>query len=109
LSSAGQDHRRRTAYSDFWYGPGRERIQQEAKKSASVTETTIYVGNYERVTRGATVEHVHYLRGGGDVVAIRKQIVGGSTATRAAVPVSPVSRRRRIGVHSQPLFRAENS
>lgn len=71
------------AYSDFWYGPGRERIQQTAKKSASVTETTLYVGGaYEKVTRGATIEHVHYIRGGGDTVAIQKKIVGGTTETR---------------------------
>lgn len=39
-------------------------------------------GAYEKVTRGATVEHVHYIRGGGDVVAIQKKTVGGSTETR---------------------------
>ncbi len=55
------------AYSEFWYGPGRERIQQTAKKNAAVTETTLYVGGaYEKVTRGATTEHVHYIRGGGE-------------------------------------------
>lgn len=71
------------AYSDFWYGPGRERIQQTAKKSASVTETTLYVGGaYEKVTRGSTTEHVHYIRGGGYTVAIQKKIVGGTTETR---------------------------
>jgi RHS repeat-associated protein len=70
-------------YSDFWYGPGRERIQLTAKKSASVTETTLYVGGlYEKVTRGSTVEHVHYIPGGGHTVAIQKKTVGGSTETR---------------------------
>jgi len=70
-------------YSDFWYGPSRERIQQTAKKSASVTETTLYVGGvYEKVTRGATVEHVHYIPGGGGTVAVWKRIAGGSTEVR---------------------------
>jgi len=70
-----------SVYSDFWYGAGRERIRQFAQKSASTSEATTYVGGlYEKFTRTVsgtpTTEHVHYVRGAGQAVAIVKRISG---------------------------------
>lgn len=70
-----------STYSDFWYGPGRERIRQFAQKSGTTSENTLYVGGlYEKFTRtvsGApTTEYVHYVRGGDQAIAVVKRISG---------------------------------
>jgi RHS repeat-associated protein len=70
-----------STYSDFWYGAGRERIRQSAQKSATTTEDTLYVGGlYEKFTRTVSgtpsTEYVHYIRGGGQSIAVVKRISG---------------------------------
>jgi YD repeat-containing protein len=70
-----------SAASGFWYGPGRERIRQLAQKSGSLTEDTRYVGGlYEKVSRnrggGMSTEHVHYVRAGGQAIAVVKRESG---------------------------------
>jgi RHS repeat-associated protein len=72
-------------YSEFTYGPDRARYQQTLWRSATDTETTLYVGGaYERLTKvnGATttVEHSHYIRAGSDTIAIWKRTKVGTAA-----------------------------
>ena len=60
------------AASEFVYGPSRARVKQTVLNGAAVTKTTIYIGgDFERVApAGAPDELVHYIRAGGERVAI---------------------------------------
>ncbi len=54
----------------FSYGPDRARYQQVASDNANV-KTTTYIGSlYEKVQTGTNVENKHYIRAGGQVIAI---------------------------------------
>jgi len=54
----------------FNYGPDRTRYQQVASDSSTV-KTTTYIGSlYEKVQTGSNIDHKHYIRAGGQVIAI---------------------------------------
>ena len=58
----------------FQYGADRARFKQTATVNGQAT-TRIYVGSlYEKETVGSKVSHLHYIRAGGQTVAIYKSI-----------------------------------
>ena len=54
----------------FNYGPDRARYQQVATDNSTI-KTTTYIGSlYEKVQTGSNIENKHYIRAGGQVIAI---------------------------------------
>ena len=74
----------------FDYGADRARIKQV--NNATLTTTT-YVGNlYEKQVRGNTATHVHYLRAGGQTVALYRAQGRTSTSNPVGTPTSANTR-----------------
>ena len=74
----------------FDYGADRARIRQV--NNATLTTTT-YVGNlYEKQVRGNTATHVHYLRAGGQVVALYRAQGRTSPSNPVGTPTSATTR-----------------
>ena len=74
----------------FDYGADRARIRQV--NNATMTTTT-YVGNlYEKQVRGTSATHVHYLRAGGQVVALYRAQGRTSTSNPVGTPTSATTR-----------------
>ena len=58
---------------DFKYGGDRNRQEQRTYSGSTLTEYRRYIGTlYERVQRGASVEHLHYIKAAERVVAIKR-------------------------------------
>jgi RHS repeat-associated protein len=65
--------------SQFTYGPDRQRWKHVANTAGSI-ETTISIGGlFEKVTRGSTVDHRHYIPVDGGNVIRTVRVTGGST------------------------------
>lgn len=72
-------------YTEFSYGPDRDRYRQYLFRASGDTESTVYFGDaYEKLTRLAggvtTVEHTHYVRAGSKVVVLAKRQQRGGAA-----------------------------
>ncbi len=109
------------AASEFIYGPSRARVKQTVLDGAAVTRTTTYIGgDFERVApAGAPDELVHYIRAGGDRVAIFMKVdvyaaprigLGHGQSGRSglywfAVRARRLARRRSAGYGTRPSRR----
>ena len=71
------------AASEFTYGPSRARVKQTILDGAAVTKTTTYIGGgFERHAYAAGPDElVHYIRAGGDRVAMFTKTDDGLPAT----------------------------
>jgi RHS repeat-associated protein len=47
------------------YGPDQQRWKSELKKNNVITKTTIYAGDYEKITENGVTRQLYYLHGGG--------------------------------------------
>ena len=71
-----------SAIVSFEYGPDRARYRQVASDASTVTTTT-YIGNlYEKIQVGSNVTHKHFIRAGGQTIAIHTTRSSGPTDTR---------------------------
>jgi RHS repeat-associated protein len=52
------------------YGPDQQRWKSELKKNSAVTKTTIYAGDYEKITENGITKQLYYISGGDGLAAI---------------------------------------
>jgi RHS repeat-associated protein len=82
------------AYSEFTYGPDRARYKQYLNRSATDTETTVYVGGLmERATKvlssTTTIDTTHYVRAGDAVITLVKRTKVGAAAPSSLIAKYP--------------------
>ena len=52
------------------YGPDQQRWKTVLKKNNSVAKTTIFAGNYEKITEGNVTQQLYYISGGDGLAAV---------------------------------------
>ena len=75
---------------DFVYGPDQERWYSELSKNGTDVRTTVYAGEYEKITENGVMREFYYLDG--NTIAIRENDT-----------VRPLMTRRHIGCMVKPL------
>ena len=55
---------------DFVYGPDQQRWYTELLSGDTITRSTVYVGNYEKITEDGTAREFYYLDG--NTIAVRE-------------------------------------
>ncbi|THU34988.1 hypothetical protein FAM09_23670 [Niastella caeni] len=54
----------------FTYGPDYQRVKSELQTNGVLTETRLYIGNYEKQTDNTGAKEIHYVYGGNGLCAI---------------------------------------
>ena len=67
---------------DIVYGPDQQRVKSVLKKNNSIKKTTIFAGNYERITKNDTVTHLYYIAGGNGLSGIYVKQTKGATSLK---------------------------
>jgi YD repeat-containing protein len=55
---------------DIIYGPEQQRWKSELQKDGTIVKTTIFAGDYEKITENGITRHLYYISGGDGLAAV---------------------------------------